>query len=161
MTNTKNLLTEEDKKLIKRYSRAKIGFSLAEIVLLLVVFPWVLKICRADYIPCWQFILAVWLGFLFANIRTILKLADTWKRKRVKTIGRLVPVYFLNYLITLVAICIIGSYLFFVRWGFPQSVSWYILFCLGFATDSIWEFITDPVNVGKNIKALFSIFSIR
>lgn len=154
MTNTKNSLTEEDKKLIKRYRWAKFLFSLAELVLLLVVFPWVLKICRADYIPCWQFILAVWLGFLFANFRSILKLADIWKRKGITTIGRLVPVYFPNYLITLVAICLIGSYLFFVRWGFPQSVSWYILFCLGFAVDGIFEFITDPISSIQKLKNL-------
>jgi hypothetical protein len=142
---------------MKRYSWAKIGFSLIELFLLLVVFPWILKISQADYIPCWQFIFAVWVGFLFANLRSISKLVNIWDYKRVKTIGRLVPVYFPNYLITLVAICLIASYLFFVRWGFPQSVSWYILFCLGFAPDSIWEFITDPVNVGKNMKTLFSI----
>ena len=97
---------------MKRYSWAKIGFSLIELFLLLVVFPWILKISQADYIPCWQFIFAVWVGFLFANLRSISKLVNIWDYKRVKTIGRLVPVYFPNYLITLVAICLIASYLF-------------------------------------------------
>ena len=139
---------------MKRYIWAKIIFSLVELFLLLVVFPWVLEISRADYIPCWQFIFAVWAGFLFANIRSILKLGDIWKHKRVTTIGRLVPVYFPNYLITLVAICFIGSYLLFVRWELPESVSWYILFCLGFAVDGIFEFITDPISSIQKLKNL-------
>jgi len=146
MTNTRNLLTDEDKKLIKRYSRAKIRFSLIELLLLLlifVVFPWLLKISRATiFIPSWQFIIATWLGFLIANIRSIWKLGDIWKEKKVKTISRLARVYFPNYFITLVAICFVGSYLLFVRWGLPQSVTWYILFCLGFAIDSVFYLIT-------------------
>lgn len=151
MTNKRNFLYRKE---IKLYKWAKIIFSVVHFFLLLVVFPWILKISRADFIPCWQFIFAVWLGFLFANIRSILKLKYIWERKSVRNIKGLIPVYFPNYLITLVAICFIGSYLLFIRWKLPQSVSWYILFCLGFAADSIFEIITDPASLLQKLKNL-------
>jgi hypothetical protein len=75
---------------------------------------------NADFIPERRFILAVVLGFLFANIRTVLKLGDIWKYKRVKNIKRLLPVYFMNYPITLVAICLIGSYFLLDIWNLSK-----------------------------------------
>jgi len=151
MTNIKNLLHSED---IKLYKATKIGFSAFYFFLFVVIFPWFLKLLNADVIPERKFILAVVFGFLFTNIRTVLKLRDIWKYKRVKNIKRLLPVYFMNYLITLVAICLIGSYFLLDIWNLSKTVSWYILFCLGFAPDSIFEIITDPRSLIQKAKNL-------
>jgi hypothetical protein len=122
--------------------------------LFVIIFPRFLKPLNADFIPERRFILAVVLGFLFANIRTVLKLGDIWEYKRVKDIKRLLPVYFMNYPITLVAICLIGSYFLLDIWNLSKTVSWYILFCLGFAPNSIFEIITDPRSLIPKAKNL-------
>jgi len=151
MRNIRDLLNDKD---IGLYKIAKIAFSASYFFLFLVLFPWILKLSDADFVPERNFILAVVLGFLFANIRTVLKLGDIWERKRVKNIKRLIPVYFPNYIITLVAICLIGSYFLLDIWNLSKTVSWYILFCLGFAPDSIFEIITDPRSLIPKAKNL-------
>lgn len=130
---------------IKRYKAAKIGFSLFYFLLFLVIFPWVLKFLNADFIPGTKFILAVLLGFFLANVRAVLKLKDFWKED--KSTKGLWWVYLGNYLITVIAICIIGSYILIEVWLIKETVSFVILFCLGFAADSIFYLITRPGDI--------------
>lgn len=120
---------------MKKCVRFKIRASLFYFFLILVL-PWVLKLLKADFIPCWKFIFAVILGFFFANVRAILK------GVKVKPIKEMRPTYLLNYPITVIAICVIGSYFLDEVWQLKQTVSLVILFCLGFAVDSIFYVLT-------------------
>lgn len=135
---------------MKLYARFKIRASISYFLLILVL-PWILNLFKADFVPCKKFIFSVILGFFVANVRTVLKLKYIWDKKEVRTIRGLLPIYLINYPITVVVICIIGSYIFNQILQLPKTISLLILFCLGFAVDSIFYLITHPGDLFQRL----------
>ena len=126
---------------ITLYSFVKIGLAILNYPLFIGVVPWFLNLISADFVPEKKYILAVIWGFGIATIIIVLKLKSVWEDKKVKTIKGLLLFHFSNYFIALLIICLVGGY--FLR-NKPNTISLFILFCLGFSADI--KNIRDIIN---------------